>query len=91
MDVVAFADWIGRMAARLSSGWESAMTDQARVGLMSQHVAARRRRDAAPLDSAGYREASEEVARIEIAIAAAEEPTPVISAAATPTEGHGAR
>ncbi len=67
------------------------MTDQARVGLMSQHVAARRRRDAAPLDSAGYREASEEVARIEIAIAAAEEPTSVISAAATPTEGHGAR
>ncbi len=91
MDVVASADWIGRMAARLSSGWESAMTDQARVGLMSQHVAARRRRDAAPLDSAEYRDASEEVARIEIAIAAAEEPTPVIGAAAIPAEERGAR
>jgi hypothetical protein len=53
------------------------MTDQDRGTLMSQHTEARARRDAAPLDSAAYREASEDVASIEIAIAAAEEPTPV--------------
>ena len=44
---------------------------------MARHVEARRRRDAAPLDSEAYREASEEVADVEIAIAAAEEPAPV--------------
>lgn len=57
------------------------MTDQDRTVLMSRHVAARRQRDAAPLDSAAYREASEEVAAIEIAIAAAEEPPPTIGSA----------
>jgi len=46
-----------------------------RAELMAQHVVARRRRDLAPLDSAEYRAACEEVARIEVAIAAAEEPS----------------
>jgi len=49
-----------------------------RAALMLQHVAARGRRDAAPLDSADYRAASEEVANIEIAIARAEEPPIVL-------------
>lgn len=68
------------------------MTDQDRGALMSRHAAARARRDAAPLDSAVYRDASEEVAAIEIAIAAAEEPPPAIGAAASsaPASGHTA-
>ena len=45
-----------------------------RPELMTQHVEARRRRDAAELDSAEYRAACEEIARIEVAIALAEEP-----------------
>lgn len=64
------------------------MTEHDRGELMSRHVEARRRRDEAPLDSPAYRAASEDVADIEIAIAAAEEPPPVISApaaAAAPT------
>jgi hypothetical protein len=44
--------------------------------LMEQHVAARARRDAAPLGSDDYRAAAEEIARIEVAIAAIEEPPP---------------
>lgn len=52
------------------------MTDQDRTSLMSRHAEARARRDAAPLDSPAYRQASEDVASIEIAIAAAEEPAP---------------
>ncbi len=59
------------------------MTDQDRVTLMVRHVEARRRRDEAPLDGPAYRQASEDVASIEIAIAAAEEPPPSISAAST--------
>ncbi len=51
-----------------------------RTRLMEQHVEARRQRDAAPLGSDDYRKACEEIARIEVAIAAAEEP----SAAGTP-------
>lgn len=47
-----------------------------RSELMRQHRDARARREAAPLDSEAYRTASEEVARIEIAIAALEEPPP---------------
>ncbi len=47
-----------------------------RSELMRQHRDARARREAAPLDSAAYRTASEDVARIEIAIAALEEPPP---------------
>jgi len=45
-----------------------------RPELMTQHAEARRRRDAAELDSPEYRAACEEVARIEVAIALAEEP-----------------
>jgi hypothetical protein len=44
--------------------------------LMEQHVAARARREAAALGSDEYRAAAEEVARIEVAIAAMEEPKP---------------
>jgi hypothetical protein len=43
---------------------------------MNQHAAARARREAAPLGSDEYRVAAEEVARIEVAIAAMEEPGP---------------
>jgi hypothetical protein len=47
-----------------------------RAELMELHAAARRRRDAAPLGSEGFRAAAEEVARIEIQIARIEEPPP---------------
>jgi hypothetical protein len=43
---------------------------------MAQHAAARARRDAAPLGSDEFRAAAEEVATIEVAIAALEEPPP---------------
>jgi hypothetical protein len=45
-----------------------------RSSLMEKHVAARARRDAAALGSDEYREAAEEVGRIEVAIAKLEEP-----------------
>jgi transcription elongation GreA/GreB family factor len=45
-----------------------------RAELMAQHAEARRRRDTAELDGPEYRAACEEIARIEIAIALAEEP-----------------
>lgn len=45
-----------------------------RPELMAQHAEARRRRDTAVLDSPEYRDACEEIARIEVAIALAEEP-----------------
>jgi hypothetical protein len=44
--------------------------------LMERHAVARRQRDAAALGSPEFRAAAEEVARIEIAIAALREPTP---------------
>ncbi|MEO7117740.1 MAG: hypothetical protein ABIZ34_02080 [Candidatus Limnocylindrales bacterium] len=53
-----------------------------RSALMARHTEAKRRRDAAPLDSAEYRDASEEVARIEIQIAAMEE-LPIAAPAST--------
>jgi hypothetical protein len=40
-----------------------------RAELLALHAAARRRRDAAPLDSAEFQAACEEVARIEVQIA----------------------
>ena len=40
-----------------------------REGLLIDHVAARRRRDVAPLGSAEYQAALEELARIEVEIA----------------------
>ena len=43
---------------------------------MEEHARARQRRDAAALGSEEFRAAAEEVARIEIAIAQAEEPPP---------------
>ena len=49
-------------------------TPTGRTALMVLHAAAKERRDAAPLGSDAYRTACEEVARIEVAIAAAEEP-----------------
>lgn len=55
-----------------------ARADQApsRGQLMERHAEARERRDAAALGSEEFRAAAEEVARIEIAIAALEEPPP---------------
>lgn len=54
------------------------MTEQPtdRSDLMRQHREARARREAAPLGSDAYRAASEDVTRIEVAIAALEEPPP---------------
>jgi len=49
---------------------------RSRAQLMERHAQARARRDAAPLGSEEFRAAAEEVARIEIAIAAMEEPPP---------------
>ena len=43
-----------------------------REGLLIDHVAARRRRDTAPLGSPEYRAALEELARIEVEIARVE-------------------
>ena len=40
-----------------------------REGLLAQHVDARRRRDSSPLGSEAFREAAEEVSRIEVEIA----------------------
>lgn len=40
-----------------------------RDALLAEHVAARRRRDAAPLGSEDYRQALEEIARVEVEIA----------------------
>ena len=45
-----------------------------RPELLELHVAARRRRAAAPLGSDGYREAAEELATIEVRIAEIEQP-----------------
>ncbi len=45
-----------------------------RPELIELHMAARRRRAAAPLDSPAYREAAEEIAAIEIRIAEIEQP-----------------
>jgi hypothetical protein len=59
----------------------STPTSPTRTQLMQQHVAARQRRDAAQLGSEDYRLACEEIARIEVAIAAAEEPAPTAAGA----------
>jgi len=45
-----------------------------REELMDAHRAARARRDASPLESDAFRDAAEEIARIEIAISELEEP-----------------
>jgi hypothetical protein len=54
-----------------------ALSATTREELMERHAAARARRDDAILGSDEFRAAAEEVARIEIAIAALEEPPPV--------------
>ena len=51
-----------------------------RSALMEQHAAAKARREAAPLGSDEFRAAAEEVGRIEVAIAALEEPPPTTAA-----------
>jgi hypothetical protein len=58
-----------------------------RSQLMVEHVEARQRRDAAALGSDEYRVACEDIARIEVAIAASEEPSPAAppSTAAPPS------
>jgi hypothetical protein len=52
---------------------------ETRDSLMERHRAARARREAAPLGSDAFRDAAEEVARIEIAIAQLEEPPPQVA------------
>lgn len=59
----------------------AALISGTRNELMEEHVAARQRRDAAPLGSDEFRAAAEEVARIEVAIAQLEEPEPSIKPA----------
>ena len=54
----------------------STPTSATRSRLMAGHVVARQQRDSAPLGSEEYRLACEEIARIEVAIATAEEPVP---------------
>lgn len=62
-----------------------------RSGLMARHVEARGRRDAAPAESDEFRAASEEIAKIETAIAAMEEPpVPSTAEAAAAPEGKSA-
>ncbi len=59
---------------------EASATEPAtRESLMVEHAAARKRRDAAALGSDEFRRAAEDVARIEIAIAAIEEPPPAVA------------
>ncbi len=53
-----------------------------RSALMARHVEARRRRDEATLDGEAFRAASEEIAKIEVAIAEMEEPPVATTAAA---------
>ena len=65
-------------------------TVRARSELMTEHAEARRRRERAVLGSDEFIRASEEIARIEIAIARIEEPPPKLTgavAAALATEG----
>ena len=54
----------------------STPTSATRSRLMAEHVVARQQRDSAALGSEEYRLACEEIARIEVAIATAEEPAP---------------
>jgi hypothetical protein len=62
------------------------MPEADRAYQMIRHAEARRRRDAAPLGSDEYRDASIEIAAIEIAIAAMEEPpSDLAQAAAAPS------
>jgi len=69
---MARADEPRRGAAKRAAG-----EPPTREALMREHAAARQRRDAAQLGSDEFRRAAEEVARIEVAIAALEEPPPV--------------
>lgn len=57
-----------------------------RSALMARHVEARRRRDEATLDGEAFRAASEDIAKIEIAIAEMEEP-PVAETATAAAQG----
>lgn len=58
-------------AARAEATADLAPRDeQTREALMARHAAARQRRDSARLGSEEFRQAAEDVARIEIAIAA---------------------
>jgi len=61
-------------AARRGESPASEHTRGDRSTLMQRHVAARARRDAAPLGGEEFRAAAEEIAALEIAIAQMEEP-----------------
>lgn len=64
---------------------DEGMPEADRGVLMVRHEEARRRRDAAPLGSDAYSDAATEIASIEVAIAAMEEPpSELAQAAATP-------
>jgi hypothetical protein len=57
-----------------------------RSALMAKHVEARRRRDEATLDDEAFRAASEDIAKIEVAIAKMEEP-PIEETAVAAAQG----
>lgn len=65
------------MSTERTEGTEMTPVDKRaaeREALLERHGAARARREAAALDSADYRAAAEEIARIEVAINRLEEP-----------------
>lgn len=63
-------------SARRKAANPDAPAADTREALMQRHAAARQRRDDAVLGSDEFRQAAEDVARIEIAIAALVEPKP---------------
>ena len=69
-------DPLAQPTGQRSSANASSPDGATRASLMERHAAARLRRDGAALGSDEFRDAAEEVARIEIAIAALEEPPP---------------
>lgn len=67
---------MARSSADRPAGEARKGSAETRESLMVQHVQARQRRDEAALGSEEYRAGAEEVARIEIAIAALTEAAP---------------
>lgn len=66
----------GKVRSTLTEGGAVSRTlPKTRPELLELHMAARRRRAAAPLGSDDYRAAAEEVATIEVRIAEIEQPT----------------
>ena len=69
-------DRLGRRAPTDAHGVIGLAETADRSSLMTKHVAARAKRDAAEIGSEEFRAAAEDIARIEVAIAKLEEPPP---------------